>query len=147
MRGRSCGAGRGSGERARRCSTGAAGGRGRGGHWWRHDPDTGRWERGAPLPRPLPRGSTRSETWALRRDELLREQNQLLRRAIGGREATAERRRVEIDRDDAELLLGFCEPGSTLEEPTITAENYRRFVVAQADAERQRRLAARRSVD
>jgi hypothetical protein len=114
----------------------------RGGHWWRHDPETGRWERGAPLPRPL-QGSTRQETWALRRDELLREQNRLLSRAICERETPAERRRVSIDQEDAGLLLSLCEPGSTLEEPTITPENYRRFLVAQAEAERQRRLRAR----
>ena len=49
-------------------------------------------------------------------------------------------KRIEIDREDADLLLGFCEPGSTLEEPSITEANLRRFVIAQADAERQRRL-------
>ena len=111
----------------------------RDGHWWRHDPETGTWERGAPAPRPI-QGSTREETWALRRDELLREQNRLLRQALGPREAPAERRRVSIDREDAALLLSFCEPGSTLEQPAITRENYRRFLVAQAEAERQRRL-------
>jgi hypothetical protein len=111
----------------------------RDGFWWRHDPATGRWERGAPLPRPL-QASTREETWALRRDRLLREQNDLLREALGPREAPAESRRVEIDREDAGLLLSLCEPGSTLDDPAITPENYRRFLVAQAEAERQRRL-------
>ena len=115
----------------------------KGGYWWRHDPGTGGWERGDPLPRPL-RGSTREETWALRRDRLLREQNLLLRQALGPREAPAERRRVEIDREDTGLLLSFCEPGSTLDDPLITPENYRRFVVAQAEAERQRRLERNR---
>jgi hypothetical protein len=117
------------------------------GHWWRHDPGTGRWERGDPLPKPLPVGATREETWAMRRDELLREQNDLLRAAIGPLEARVERRKVEIDREDTELLLSFCEPGSTLEEPTITPENYRRFVVSQAEAERQRRLRTLRGPD
>jgi hypothetical protein len=109
------------------------------GYWWRHDPETGTWERGAPLPRPI-QGSTRQETWALRRDQLLREQNKLLRQAIGESEAPAERRRISIDQEDAGLLLSFCEPGSALDDPTITPDNYRRFVVAQAEAERQRRL-------
>jgi len=112
----------------------------RDGYWWRHDPATDAWERGDPLPKPAPQGSTRSETWAVRRDELLREQTRLLEQLVRVPAAPAERRRIEIDRDDAELLLGFCEPGSTLAEPTITEENYRRFVVAQAEAERQRRL-------
>jgi hypothetical protein len=52
------------------------------------------------------------------------------------------RKRISIDDEDADLLLSFCEPGSTLKEPRITDENYRRFVVAQAEAERQRRLRA-----
>jgi hypothetical protein len=51
------------------------------------------------------------------------------------------RKKIEIDRADVDLLLSFCDPGSTLEEPTITAENDRRYIVVQADAERQRRLA------
>ena len=59
------------------------------------------------------------------------------------REPPWDRRRIEIDREDAGLLLDLCAPGSTLEEPAITEENYRRFVVAQADAERQRRHEAR----
>ena len=44
-------------------------------HCWRYDPQTHTWARGERLPL---LGSTRSETWALRRDELLREQNRLL---------------------------------------------------------------------
>ncbi len=60
---------------------------------------------------------------------------------VGGAEPReAARKKIAIDREDADLLLGLCEPGSTLKEPSITADNYRRFVVAQADAERQRRL-------
>ena len=52
--------------------------------------------------------------------------------------------RIDIDPEDAELLLGLCEPGSTLQEPSITEANLRRFVNAQAEAERHRRLGARR---
>ncbi len=60
---------------------------------------------------------------------------------LGGAEAReAARKKIDIDPDDADLLLGLCEPGSTLEEPSITQDNYRRFVVAQAEAERHRRL-------
>lgn len=67
------------------------------------------------------------------------------RRSVApGPEPSWNRQRIEIDPEDAELLLGLCEPGSTLEEPTITQENYRRFVIARADAERSRRLTARR---
>ena len=47
----------------------------RDGHGWTYDPQTHTWARGEKLPL---LGSTRSETWALRRDELLREQNRLL---------------------------------------------------------------------
>ena len=65
-------------------------------------------------------------------------------RAAGGpwehAEPSAVRKRIEIDPEDAGLLLAHCEPGSTLEEPAITEENLRLFVVAQAEAERQRRL-------
>jgi hypothetical protein len=53
-------------------------------------------------------------------------------------------RKIDIDREDAELLLSYCESGSTLEKPVITQENYRLFLNAQADAERNRRL---RSID
>ena len=56
-----------------------------------------------------------------------------------------ETRRVDIDPEDAELLLSLCEPGSTLEQPAITEGNYRRFVLAQSDAERQRRFAHERA--
>ena len=45
------------------------------GHWWRHDAHDNTWLRGDELP---PTGDTREATWALRRDELLREQNRLL---------------------------------------------------------------------
>jgi hypothetical protein len=45
------------------------------GYWWHHDARTNTWTRGDKLPT---FGATRSETWALRRDELLREQNRLL---------------------------------------------------------------------
>ena len=61
-----------------------------------------------------------------------------------GPEPSWVRKRIEIDPEDAELLLGLCEPGSTLEQPSITEENYRRFVNAQAEAERHRRLTAQR---
>ena len=54
------------------------------------------------------------------------------------------RRWISIDREDTDLLLGLCEPGSTIQEPSITEENFRRFVNAQAEAERRRRLAAQR---
>ena len=47
----------------------------RDGHWWLHDARDNTWTRGDKLPTS---GATRSETWALRRDELLREQNRLL---------------------------------------------------------------------
>lgn len=53
-------------------------------------------------------------------------------------------KRISIDPEDADLLLGLCEPGTTLEQPSITEENLCRFVVAQAEAHRQRRLKARR---
>lgn len=67
------------------------------------------------------------------------------RRSVArGPEPSWDRQPIEIDAEDAELLLGLCEPGSTLQEPSITQENYRRFVVAQAEAERRRRLKARR---
>jgi hypothetical protein len=62
------------------------------------------------------------------------------RSAARGPEPSWVRKRIDIDPEDADLLLGLCEPGSTLEEPSITEQNYRRFVVAQAEAERQRRL-------
>ena len=42
---------------------------------WTYDPEARTWARGERLPTT---GATRSETWALRRDELLREQNRLL---------------------------------------------------------------------
>jgi hypothetical protein len=42
---------------------------------WTYDPETRAWARGERVPTT---GATRSETWALRRDELLREQNRLL---------------------------------------------------------------------
>ena len=66
------------------------------------------------------------------------------RSAARDREPSWDRKRIEIDREDTELLLGLCEPGSTLEQPSITKENLRRFVNAQAEAERHRRLAAQR---
>ena len=47
----------------------------RDGHWWRHDARDNTWTRGDKLPLT---GGTREATWALRRDELLREQNLLL---------------------------------------------------------------------
>jgi hypothetical protein len=53
------------------------------------------------------------------------------------------RKKIDIDLEDADLLLSYCEPGSTLEEPVITEENYRLFLNAQADAERKRRLKGR----
>ena len=53
-------------------------------------------------------------------------------------------KRIDIDPEDADLLLAHCAPGSTLKEPSITEDNYRRFVNAQAEAERQRRLSAQR---
>ncbi len=60
---------------------------------------------------------------------------------VGGAEAReVARKKIDIDPDDGDLLLAYCEPGSTLAEPSITAHNYRRFVVAQAEAERRRRL-------
>lgn len=62
-------------------------------------------------------------------------------RSFRARPLVLERKKIDIDRADVDLLLGLCEPGSTLEEPTITPENYCRFIVAEADAERQRRLA------
>jgi hypothetical protein len=42
---------------------------------WTYDPEAHAWARGERVPST---GATRSETWALRRDELLREQNRLL---------------------------------------------------------------------
>jgi hypothetical protein len=42
---------------------------------WTYDPEARAWARGERLPTT---GATRSETWALRRDELLRKQNRLL---------------------------------------------------------------------
>jgi hypothetical protein len=45
------------------------------GYWWRHDARDNTWLRGDRLPLT---GDTRDATWALRRDELLREQNRLL---------------------------------------------------------------------
>ena len=61
-----------------------------------------------------------------------------------GPEPSWVRKRIDIDPEDADLLLGLCEPGSTLERPSITEANYRRFVNAQAEAERHRRLTAQR---
>jgi hypothetical protein len=99
---------------------------------------------GDPLPKPLPHGSTRSETWALRRDALLREQAGLLEQLVRGpRRPRSDAASTSTGRTPG--CCSFCEPGSTLEQPTITeAANYRRFVVAQADAERQRRLRRHR---
>lgn len=42
---------------------------------WTYDPKAHAWTRGEKVPTT---GATRSETWALRRDELLREQNRLI---------------------------------------------------------------------
>ena len=69
------------------------------------------------------------------------------RSAARGHEPSWDRKMIEIDSEDADLLLRFCEPGSTLEEPSITGENLRRFVVAQAEAERHRRLTAQRHLE
>ena len=67
-----------------------------------------------------------------------------LRNVAPGPEPSWVRKRIDIDPEDADLLLRFCEPGSTLEEPAITEANLRGFVNAQAEAERHRRLAAQR---
>jgi hypothetical protein len=48
-------------------------------------------------------------------------------------------------REDPRIRLdaiSFCEPGSAFEEPVITEEKYRRFVVAQTDAEQTEDSAA-----
>ena len=42
---------------------------------WTYDPDAHAWTRGDKVP---VMGATREQTWALRRDDLLREQNRLL---------------------------------------------------------------------
>ena len=48
-------------------------------------------------------------------------QNHLLRGAARGQHAATLRKKIEIDSEDADLL-SFCEPGSTLEDPSITEE-------------------------
>ena len=87
-------------------------------------------------------GSALGLWWLLVARKLPRSEPQLT--AARGTEPSWVRKKVDIDARDADLLLGFCEPGSTLEEPSITEQNYRSFIVAQAEAERQRRLTAQR---
>ena len=122
------------------------------GRWWRLGGDEAwrLWEPGAHEPAWRARAATISHSYLLlelqdRQNELLEEQNRLLQRAAGEGEPATARKQISLDPEDAGLLLSLCEPGSTLEEPSITEGNFRRFVVAQAEAERQRRLKAERA--